>query len=383
MGIEIQQTVFSFNLNENNLPDEKIYVRYRIINRGNVNSVLDSVIFSFYLDPDIGDYSNDLIACDTLLNLGYAYSYGDSEFGINPPATGIALVQGPPVYIKDKTFLDNNNDNIFQSDIDIPIDTAVFKSGKGISSVILPGAKNQNITSYYSVIIDNFPIIRDPYDKYDYRGWQNSLFYNTLFNPCNYPFGIVLGPHDCSQINPLFLFSGDPVLREGWLFDITTDVRFMLSTGQFTLKKDEPVDIWGVYVAGRGEDSLQSITKMKENTLSAHRFYDQLPINEERTPPPVLPSVYKLYQNYPNPFNPVTKIRYNIPSVISTGGRNLKVTLKVYDILGREITTLVNEEKPSGSYEVEFNGSKYASGVYFYQLKTGNYLETKKMILIK
>ncbi len=62
---------------------------------------------------------------------------------------------------------------------------------------------------------------------------------------------------------------------------------------------------------------------------------------------------------------------------------NGEVTLKVYDILGREIVTLVNEEKPAGSYEVEFNGSKYASGVYFYQLKAGNYLDTKKMMLIK
>ena len=151
LGIEIQQTVFSFNLNENNLPDEKIYVRYRIINRGTVNEVLDSVIFSFYLDPDIGYYLNDLIACDTLLNLGYAYSYGDSEFGINPPSSGIALVQGPPVYVPNKTFIDNNDDGVFQLDFDTPIDTAVFKNGSNISAVLLPGSHNQNITSFFAL----------------------------------------------------------------------------------------------------------------------------------------------------------------------------------------------------------------------------------------
>ena len=140
----------------------------------------------------------------------------------------------------------------------------------------------------------------------------------------HFSFGIVLGPYDCSQINPLFLFSGDPVLRDGWLFNITTDVRFLLSTGQFTLKKDEPVDIWGVYVAGRGEDSLQSITKMKENVLSAHKFYEQLPVNEERTPPVLPPKEYQLFQNYPNPFNPGTKIKYSIPTVISTEREILK-----------------------------------------------------------
>ena len=82
------------------------------------------------------------------------------------------------------------------------------------------------------------------------------------------------------------------------------------------------------------------------------------------------------YQNYPNPFNPSTMMSYQLPV-------NGKVTLKVYDILGREITTLVNEEKPAANHELEFNGFKYASGVYFYQLRAGNYLDTKKMILIK
>jgi hypothetical protein len=112
----------------------------------------------------------------------------------------------------------------------------------------------------------------------------------------------------------------------------------------------------------------------------------------------ITPTGFELYQNYPNPFNPVTTLKYTIPNVVSTpdriginSGRNLKVTLKVYDILGTEITTLVNEEKTAGSYEVEFSttsgpGSNIkhpASGVYFYQLRSGDFVETKKMILLK
>ena len=89
-----------------------------------------------------------------------------------------------------------------------------------------------------------------------------------------------------------------------------------------------------------------------------------------------IPTNFILYQNYPNPFNPRTKINYSIPT-------RSNVTIRVYDVLGKEITTLVNEEKPSGNYEVEFDGNKLSSGVYFYQLKAGNYIETKKMILIK
>ena len=104
------------------------------------------------------------------------------------------------------------------------------------------------------------------------------------------------------------------------------------------------------------------------------------------------PNEFYLSQNYPNPFNPITKIRYVIPNEV----RNLKnfssqaprneislVTLKVYDILGNEVATLVDEYKPVGTYEVEFDAGKLASGIYYYQLRSGEVLQTKKMILLR
>ncbi len=94
------------------------------------------------------------------------------------------------------------------------------------------------------------------------------------------------------------------------------------------------------------------------------------------------PKEFVLYQNYPNPFNPTTTIKYTIPEVAS--GFSLgKVTLKAYDVLGKEITTLVNEYEQPGIYEVEFDASTLASGIYFYELKTGSYSSIKKMILLK
>jgi len=89
-----------------------------------------------------------------------------------------------------------------------------------------------------------------------------------------------------------------------------------------------------------------------------------------------LPDEFYLYQNYPNPFNPITTLQYTV---------NTKqfVTLKIYDILGREITTLINEEKPAGNYEVEFDASNLSSGIYFYRLKAGNLVKTKKMVLLR
>ncbi|WP_337873519.1 T9SS type A sorting domain-containing protein [Ignavibacterium sp.] len=92
------------------------------------------------------------------------------------------------------------------------------------------------------------------------------------------------------------------------------------------------------------------------------------------------PKEFVLYQNYPNPFNPTTKIKYTIPDV----GSGLALTLlKVYDILGNEVVTLVNDYKPAGSYEVEFNASNLSSGIYFYKLQAGSLVGTRKMILIK
>ncbi len=96
-----------------------------------------------------------------------------------------------------------------------------------------------------------------------------------------------------------------------------------------------------------------------------------------------VPESFLLFQNYPNPFNPSTIIQYAISS-LPTGqaGRQL-VTLKVYDILGNEVATLVNEYRNAGSYEVNFDASRLASGVYYYQLKAGEFVETNKMILLK
>jgi len=85
---------------------------------------------------------------------------------------------------------------------------------------------------------------------------------------------------------------------------------------------------------------------------------------------------FTLYQNYPNPFNPKTSIQYAI------GSRQF-VTIKVFDVLGNEVAVLVNEEQQAGSYEINFDAGKIASGAYYYQLKTGDFVETKKMILLR
>jgi hypothetical protein len=89
-----------------------------------------------------------------------------------------------------------------------------------------------------------------------------------------------------------------------------------------------------------------------------------------------IPGEIRLFQNYPNPYNPTTKIRYQIPT---TG----LVSLRVYNLLGEVVATLVNVEKSAGNYYVEFIASGLPSGIYFYRLQAGNFVETRKMILLK
>jgi len=100
-----------------------------------------------------------------------------------------------------------------------------------------------------------------------------------------------------------------------------------------------------------------------------------VPVLEVLNDSKLLPSFY-LFQNFPNPFNPTTTIRYQIPTTEL-------VKLKIYDLLGREMKTLVNEEKTVGNYEIEFDARELTSGIYFYRLQTGDFVQTKKMLLLK
>jgi len=90
----------------------------------------------------------------------------------------------------------------------------------------------------------------------------------------------------------------------------------------------------------------------------------------------IIPKEFKLYQNYPNPFNPTTKIKFEIP-------RKSNVTITVFDALGRKVSQLMNTEKAPGVYDVEFNASKYSSGIFIYKLTAGDFVQVKKMVLLR
>jgi hypothetical protein len=130
-----------------------------------------------------------------------------------------------------------------------------------------------------------------------------------------------------------------------------------------------------VYVAGSTYETRSNSSPIDFTTIKYSQNIGIKPISTD------IPGNFSLFQNYPNPFNPTTKIKFDIPSVGT--GRDLSVQLAIYDLLGREVATLVNEQLKPGTYEVEWDGTNYPSGVYFYKLTTESFNQTKRMVLIK
>ncbi|MCW9095377.1 MAG: T9SS type A sorting domain-containing protein [Ignavibacteriaceae bacterium] len=126
------------------------------------------------------------------------------------------------------------------------------------------------------------------------------------------------------------------------------------------LDKDQDLDILGACYAS----NLPQLRWWENNSTVGVEEFNSLPLH------------FKLLQNYPNPFNPVTNIKYEIPDFSF-------VAIKVYDILGNEIVTMVNEEKAPGNYGIVFNANGLSSGVYFFKINSDHFSDTKKMILMK
>ena len=127
-----------------------------------------------------------------------------------------------------------------------------------------------------------------------------------------------------------------------------------------------------IFESGMLNRSEREKRRMEDMILTTRSIRNEMGKNENTG----VPLEYKLEQNYPNPFNPVTNLEFGISNLGF-------VTLKVYDVLGKEVATLVNEIRQPGNYTIEFNGSGLASGIYFYKLEWGEFKAIKRMMLIK
>ncbi len=340
LNLELHLSVFAFK--DQNFLGDVIFKRYKIINKN--RSPIEKFYFSFFVDPDIGFSNDDYVGCDSSLGLSYAYNSknNDDILGTNVPAVGQLILGNKK----------NGTENY-------------------------PGMTSFTPLSDWNNIVRVFPVSDDSSASYAYneiKGFKQDG--SSVINPV-------------TKAPTLFPLNGDPVSKKGWYLGRNDpsaeadDYFYLLSSGPVDLAPDESITIDIANFYSTGSSNLNSVTLLKEKAKLIKQFYSDSLVKEEYFTGYLLPGDFILYQNYPNPFNLSTIIKYSIPGSATGSGSARFVTLRVYDILGREITTLVDELQLPGTYKVIFNANELTSGIYFYTLSTGNYNFTKKMILLK
>ena len=371
IGINISETYWAYA--ETGPIGNVIFKKIDLEYVGNQGTPSDSFIDSMYIcqwaDPDVGNSTDDFAGCDTALNLGYSYNASSSDtvyqnLGLNPPAIGYAFLQGVAKYTgnaSDSAIINFKWRNGYKYSNQKPMSSFIYYATNG--TWWDPAFTYTGTQEFYNIM----------------RGFLPDPYY-----PASDPF-----PSDVADYTNygVYLLSGDPVAGTGkidGLFDGPGDRRIVSVSGPFHLSLGQSAEVVVALVSGLGNSYLNSVTKLKENTITADTTFLGLVksgivqvVNVRTENEKSLPlDKFNLFQNYPNPFNPATNIAFLISN-------SSFVTLKVYDIIGNEVATLMNEEKTAGEYEVHFDASKLASGIYFYQLKAGSFVQTKKMILLK
>ena len=196
----------------------------------------------------------------------------------------------------------------------------------------------------------------------------NNIFIDSLSNlGLSKPQGLSLNGNSISGSHPL----------PGIIIDIYRANRFELSASAYEWLGSTTTNANGTFSFLISDPSVQAVSVTATNPLSGSTSgfakYSLVTSIEDTK---LVPTEFSLEQNYPNPFNPSTRIQYQVSSIS-------QVTLKVYDVLGNEVATLVNEEKPAGNYEVEFDATGLSSGIYLYRLNAGSFSKIKKMVLTK
>ena len=240
LGVELHQMLWGFNRAD--AFGDMMFMKYTVINKG-INTI-DSVYLSFWADVDIGDANDDLVGSDTLLSLGYSYNEtgSDAVYGPKVPAIGYDFFQGPIV--------------------PSPGDTAKVSSSFR-SSGIVPDFKNLPMTSF-AHYVNNAPAgLGDPETAFEMYNFQQRLD--------------GLGKEKIDPTTNLvtkFSFTGDPITGEGWILETSADMRFLMSSGPFTLAPGDTQELVGGIIIAQGDDALSSLEKLKKVDEVAQIAYD-------------------------------------------------------------------------------------------------------------
>jgi hypothetical protein len=357
---EVHFTAWVYNTPELN---DVQFINYEIINKS--SNSWNRTQIGIYGDPDLGYLFDDYIGCDTNMDMTYCYNQTnyDSAYGSNPPALGFTILSGPVI----KSFSPNVK--------------------LGMTSSIVHYDR-----FHWNVICERTPD-EAPYNAY--------LMMSGLKNDST----CWLDPTQIPPKKTKFCYTGDPETSTGWtekkgsiwncgldsigIIHFPNDYgdrRFVFSSGSddLTMNPGDTQRFCIAQMAARGSSNLNSVTELKNLCSRVRSFYEtNFPFVINPVPVVEYPTSFMLDQNYPNPFNSSTKIKFHIPKINGSVTGTVHVSLVVYDMLGREVKNLFNGDLSARDYEIVFEGKNFASGMYFYRLKAGDYTSVKRMVLVK
>lgn len=347
VGIEMQLTVWAVSGYDMHGLSSTIFKDYKLIYTGLPTTPdtarIDTMYLTQYADPDIGTYTDDYAGWDAEHMLGYAYNGQPhdavyDQYGLLPPAVGYTFLQRPKI-----------------NGVETPL-SSFFRDGAG---------------NFFST--------------------PNIGIYNGTLQWYNAAQGYVPTYTDRKQqfIDPTtgeptkFTHYGDPLTGEGWVDGTTLapgDRQLYISCGPFEMALGDTQNVTIAIIGARtAKHYLNNITVLKYFTGNVKWMYDNWILDTEEEQG--IPKLFSLSQNYPNPFNPTTIVRYDLPET-----SNVEIT--IYNILGEKISTLINGIQQAGVKEVTWNGTDdfgrvVSAGIYIYQIRAGNFVKSRKMVLMR
>jgi hypothetical protein len=349
---EVHLTAWAYT--KNSIKDVQ-FIKYEVINKNTV--AWDSTILSIISDPDLGTATDDYIGCDTLRDMPYCYNANPTDliYGFAPPAYGMMFLQG--MVRKDVTpnvNLGMTSSNYFTNTNSAPPPCESDPNGEPLGAYNFMKGFKKDLSFWLNPMTSGSRIT-----KFTYSGSPETNTGWTETKGCL---------QNCNGDTNTFYY-GTP--------NYPGDRRFTINSGPLKVNPGDTQKIIVAQMVARGITNRNSVGNLRELADTAIAIYLSgfnvgiIPVNN------AVPNLFSLYQNYPNPFNPVTRIKFDVANI------NDNVLLKVFDITGREVSTLVKEQLHQGTYEVTFDGSKLNSGIYFYQMISGGFKQTRKLILIK
>jgi len=351
LGIEVQASAFAVGTGIRALKQATFY-RYVIVNRS--SQVIDSAYVSLFMDPDLGDATDDWVGSDTTLSMGYVYNGGPSDavYGI-PPAQGYQVVQGP-------VGLPNGRDDDGDGEVD--------EQGEQLrmtAATFFCGGCTQPGTS-------------DPRTKKEYYNHMQGRWKDGT------PYTAAGDGYETEGPVTTFWMPGDPVTEQCWsatndclggsLFP--SDFRILVHSGPFRLESGESTEVVFALPFAQGTSNLDSVAKLRDAAFSTRAAWQTGFLAPQRVEAEPLPETFLLQVSapFPNPFTDQATIRYELSGA-------MVARMVVYDALGREVAVLADGDHQAGPYEVVFDGADLAPGTYVVRFEAAG--EERSFTMVK